>query len=80
MRLAGVSLPTRAVAELARRLHDAGHAALAIDVRFYAQMKVPALALPEHEANLVLSVLDEDCPEPLQRLRQALAEQRPQLR
>ena len=71
MVVAGVILSSGAVALLARRLHRAGHADLAMRVGLAVDTNRTDLALSRGERTVVLGVLD-DCPSALAPLRAAL--------
>ncbi len=71
MVVAGVTLSSGAVALLARRLHRAGHADLAMRVGLAVDTNRTDLALTRDERSVVLAVL-EDCPSTLGPLRDEL--------
>ena len=74
MRVAGIDVKDSAVAELARRLHQAGDIALAIHVGRAVDKVQDELALDPRERESVLRALD-DCPESLADLRAVLLRQ-----
>jgi hypothetical protein len=71
MLVAGVTLSSGTVALLARRLHRAGHADLAMRVGLAVDTNRTDLALTRDDRTIVLAVLVE-CPTPLASLRDAL--------
>ena len=71
MWVAGVRIPASALAELAFRLHKAGHTDLAQRLGTAVDTNRAHVALSSRERGSALSVLEE-CPENLVDLRQAL--------
>ena len=71
MLIAGVALSVGAVAMLARRLSEAGHAELAMRMGLAVDSNSDEVSLSRREQRLVIAVLDR-CPEGLRGLRDAL--------
>lgn len=74
MWIAGVVLPTSAVASLARLLEIAGHEELATRVGWAVDRNRSELRLSREERSQIAEALAPACPRNLQALRQVLAD------
>ena len=75
MRIAGVRLPTSAVASLARLLEIAGHEELATRVGWALDRNRREFRLSREERSQIAEALATACPRNLQALRQVVGEE-----